>query len=169
MKKLVIVLALTYSGFIYAQTSIESKSINNIVETFQSINEMVLTDTRLNELYFDLSKLIFANEVLFTKTSFYDNTNVSTIYGDNNVFKTTNFLNEQRGKLVRVEIDLSNISSSNRLKSNTQINISIFYKNDLDILTLNYLEVHIRNGLIIYVNELDNTPANASSSYFTEE
>jgi hypothetical protein len=78
-------------------------------------------------------------------------------------------LNEQRDKLVKVKIDLSNISSSNRLKSNTQINISIFYKSDLDILTLNYLEIHIRNGLIIYVNELDNAPANASSSYFTEE
>jgi len=169
MKKLIVILAVAFSGVLNAQTSIETKSVNNIVETFQSIDGMVLTDFRLEQLYSDLSKLSFVDEVLFIKTSFYDNTNVLNTYGNNNIFKTTNFLNDQQDKLVTIEIDLSNITSSDRLKTNTQINISIFYRNDLGELTQNYLEVHIRNGLIIYVNELDNTPADSSSSYFTAE
>ena len=169
MKKLIVILAVAFSGVLNAQTSIETKSVNNIVGTFQSIDGMLLSESKLNQLYLDLSKLTFVDEVLFLKTSFYDNTNVLNTYGNNNVFKTTNFLNEQRDKLVTVEIDLSNITSSDRLKTNTQINISIFYRNDLGELTQNYLEVHIRNGLIIYVNELDNTPADSSSSYFTAE
>ncbi len=169
MKKLVVVLAVAFSGVLNAQSVTETKSINNIVETFQSINGMVLSDSRLNQLYLDLSKLTYVDEVLFLKNSFDDNTNVLNTYGNNNVFKTTNFLSGQRDRLVTVEFDLSNVTSSNRLNTNTQINISIFYRNDLGELTQNYLEVHIRNGLIIYVNELDNTPAEASASYFNAE
>lgn len=169
MKKLVVVLAVAFSGVLNAQSVTETKSVNNIVETFQSINGMVLSDSRLNQLYLDLSKLTYVDEVLFLKNSFDDNTNVLNTYGNNNVFKTTNFLSEQRDRLVTVEFDLSNVTSSNRLNTNTQINISIFYRNDLGELTQNYLEVHIRNGLIIYVNELDNTPAEASASYFNAE
>jgi hypothetical protein len=169
MKKLLLVLAVAFSGVLNAQSVIETKSVNNIVETFQSINGMVLTDFRLEQLYSNLSKLSFVDEVLFIKTSYYDNTNVLNTYGNNNVFKTTNFLNDQQDKLVTIEIDLSNVSSSDRLKTNTQINISIFYRNDLGELTQNYLEIYIRNGLIIYVNELDNTPAASSSSYFIAE
>jgi hypothetical protein len=169
MKKLLLVLAVAFTGVLNAQNVTETKSVNKIVETFQSINGMILSASKLDQLYLDLSKLTFVDEVLFLKTSYFNNTNVLNMYGNNNVFKTTNFLNDQQDKLVTVEIDLSNVTSSNRLKTNTQINISIFYRNDLGELTQNYLEVHIRNGLIIYVNELDNTPAEASASYFNAE
>jgi hypothetical protein len=166
MKKLILVLALAVNGVLNAQSITESKSINNIVETFQSIDGMLLTDSKLNQLYSDLSKLTFIDEVLFLKTSYYDNTNFLNLYGNNNVFKTTNFLSQQTDKLVTVIIDLSNVTSTNRLQSNTKINISIFYRNDLGELTQNYLEIHIRNGSIIYINELDDTPAESSSTYF---
>ena len=169
MKKLLLVLAVAFTGVLNAQNVTETKSVNKIVETFQSINGMILSASKLDQLYLDLSKLTFVDEVLFLKTSYFNNTNVLNMYGNNNVFKTTNFLNDQQDKLVTVEIDLSNVTSSNRLKTNTQINISIFYRNDLGELTQNYLEVHIRNGLIIHVNELDNTPAEASASYFNAE
>ena len=169
MKKLAVVLAVAFNGVLNAQSVFETKLVNNIVETFQSIDEIVLSNSRLDQLYLDLSKLTFVDEVLFIKTSFYANTNVLNIYENNNVFKTTNFLNEQQNKLVIVEIDLSNVTSTNRLKTNTQINISIFYRNDLGKLTQNYLQIHIRNGLIIYINELDNTPVGASDLYFNAD
>ena len=169
MKKLLLVLAVAFIGVVNAQNVTETKSVNNIIETFQSIDRMILSESRLNQLYLDLSRLTFVEEVLFLKTSYFNNTNVLNTYGNNNVFKTTNFLNDQLDKLVTVEIDLSNITSSDRLQSNTQINISIFYRNESGELTQNYLELHIRNGSIIYINELTNTPSDASSSYFIAE
>ena len=169
MKKLLLVLAVAFTGVLNAQNVTETKSVNKIVETFQSINGMILSASNLDQLYSDLSKLTFANDVLFSKTSYFNNTNVLNVYGNNNVFKTTNFLNDQQDRLVTVEIDLSNITSSNRLQSNTQINVSIFYRNDVGALTQNYLELHIRNGAIDYINELTDAPADVSSSYFIAE
>jgi hypothetical protein len=169
MKKLVIVLVLAVNGILNAQTSVESKSVNNIVETFQSIDGMILSSSKLDQLYLDLSKLTFADEVLFIKTSFYDNTNMLNTYGNNNVFKTTNFLNDQQDRIITISIDLSNVTSTNRLQSSTQINISIFYRNNSGNLTQNYVEVHIRNGSINYINELTSAPADSGVEYFIED
>ena len=169
MKKLLLVLAVAVNGILNAQSVTETKSVDKILETFQSIDGMILSSSKLDQLYLDLSKLTFADDVLFSKTSYFNNTNILNVYGNNNIFKTTNFLVDQQDRLVTVDVDLSNVTSSNRLQSNTQINVSIFYRNELGALTQNYLELHIRNGAIDYINELTDTPADSTSSYFIAE
>lgn len=169
MKKLLLVLAVAVNGILNAQIVTETKSVDKIVETFQSIDGMVLSASKLDQLYSDLSKLTFSDDVLFSKTSYFNNTNVLNVYGNNNVFKTTNFLADQQDRLVMVSVDLSNVTSTNRLQSSTQINISIFYRNDLGNLTQNYVEVHIRNGSINYINELTDTLSDSGSAYFIED
>lgn len=159
MKKLVLVLAVAFTGVLNAQNVDETKSINKIVETFKSIDGMLLSTSKLDQLYSDLSELTFVNEVLFQKVSYFDTQNSLNVYGYNNIFKTTNFLNDQKDKLVTVDIDLSNVTSPNRLKTNTQIEISIFYTNDLGALTQNYLSIFIRYGAIIWINEYTDAPA----------
>ncbi len=163
MKKLVLVLAVAFTGVLNAQNVDETKSINKIVETFKSIDGMLLSTSKLDQLYSDLSELTFENEVLFTKVSYFDNQNYLDVYGYNNIFKTTNFLNDQKDKLVTVDIDLSNVTSPNRLKSSTQINISISYTNDLGALTQNHLLIYIRYGVIGWIHEYTDAPADAGS------
>lgn len=169
MKKLLLVLAVAINGILNAQNVTETKSVKKIIEIFQSIDGMILSSSKLDQLYSDLSKLTFANDVLFSKTSYFNNTNILNVYGNNNVFKTTNFLADQQDRLVTVSIDLSNVNSTNRLQSSTQINISIFYRNDSGNLTQNYIEVYIRTGSINYINELTDAPTDSSATYFIED
>jgi hypothetical protein len=157
MKKLVFIFAIAINGIASAQSSQESVTINQIVNTFESLNDMILTDEKLNDLYKSLSELKYNQSVLLTLDE-YNKPETGHVYGNNTLFESTQFMNPGLNKLIRIEIDSSNITSVTRSNSNTQINISIIYRNESQTLVRTILNIHTRSGVIVWVYEMTNAP-----------
>jgi hypothetical protein len=157
MKKLVFIFAIAINGITFAQSTQESATINQIVTTFESLHDMILTDEKLEQLYTELSNLNYNQSVLLTLDE-YDKIESSHIYGNNQLLASTNFMKPGIDQLVKIYIDSSNITSTQRHHSNTQINIFIDYRNESGSIVQTTLNIHMRSGVIVWIYEMTNIP-----------
>jgi hypothetical protein len=157
MKKLFFIFAVALSTVVNAQSDNETITINQIVTSFESINDMILTNDKLNSLYNILSKLDYNHSVLLTLDD-YTRTETQHIYGYNHIFEQDGLINNGLDKLIRISIDSSNIYSNSRSTSNTQINISVTYRNESHDLIRTILNIHMRFGVIVWIYAMTNAP-----------
>ena len=161
MKKLVFIFAIAINGITFAQSTQESATIKQIVATFESLHDMILTDEKLEQLYTELSNLNYNQSVLLTLDE-YSKIESSHIYGNNQLLISTNFIKPGLNKLIRIQIDSSNVSSDTRSSSNTQINISILYRNESHELVQTILNIHMRLGVIVWIYEMTGAPTDVA-------
>lgn len=157
MKKLFLIFAIAVNGIVFSQSNQESVTVKQIVTVFESIDQNILTNDRLNELYVSLAEFKYNQSVLLTLDD-YNKVETQHIYGNSELFKSTSFLKPGLDKLIRIEIDSSNITSETRSNSNTQINISIIYRNESQALVRTILNIHMRSGVIVWIYEMTNAP-----------
>ena len=167
MKKLIVIVAVLVSSIVNAQSSKENSInvVNDVIETFNSIDGMILTKTKLNQFYADLSKISYAKSVLFVENDYYNVDTYTSTYGDNNIFKTTNFLNKRIDKFVKVS---ANVTSANNDSpyDYKQVDVSIFYRNESGDLIQDFLIIQIYYGKVTVVSTLENAPAESNVVLF---
>ena len=157
MKKLIFIVTVAINGIAFSQSEQETKTVNQIVNTFEAVNDIILTEEKLNQLYADLSELSYHYSVLLTLDK-YNEIESKHIYGTTQLLASTDFMKNGIGHAVRIEIDSSNLTSKTRNYSNTQIGVSIMYRNSFGNTIKTILNIHIRSGVIMWIYELTDIP-----------
>jgi hypothetical protein len=167
MKKIIVIFLAFVCEIVCAQSlKGNTADINNIIETFKSIDGMILTETSLNQFYNDISKISYAKSVLFKEDDYYNVDTYSATYGDNNIFKKTNFLNKRIDNFVKVS---TNVSSANNDSpyDYKQVDVSILFRNESGDLIQDFLIIQIYFGKITVLSLLENAPMeNTNNSIF---
>lgn len=157
MKKLIFIVTFAFHGIVLSQSAEETKTVNQIVTAFESLNDMILTDARLDQFYTSISNLSYNHSVLLTIDK-YNEIYSSGIYGDNQLLKSTKFMEPGLDRLIQISIDSTNLTSETRHHSNTQIGISIFYRDSTGSLMKTILNIHMRSGVIVWIYEMTDIP-----------
>jgi hypothetical protein len=158
MKKLIFIVTIAINGIAFSQSEQETKTVNQIVTAFEAVNDMILTDEKLNQLYNDLSELSYHYSVLLTLDK-YNEIESNHIYGTTQLLASTDFMKNGIDHAIRIEIDSTNLTSKTRHHSNTQIGISIIYRNSTGNLVKTILNIHMRFGVIVWIYEMTDIPA----------
>jgi hypothetical protein len=157
MRKFIFLAVLTYNGYVKGQSAEETKTVDQIIAAFTSVDDMILTAERLEQLYTDLSDLNYNHSVLLSLSA-YGVIETANIYGDNQLLPSSEFLKDAMESLIRVSIDSSNLTSETRHHSNTQIGISVCFRKGGGNLIRTNLNIHMRSGVIVWIDEMTGIP-----------
>jgi hypothetical protein len=158
MKKLIFIVTVAINGIAFSQSEQETKTVNQIVNTFEAVNDMILTEEKLNQLYADLSELSYHYSVLLTLDK-YNEIESNHIYGTTQLIASTDFMKNGIGHAVRIEIDSSGMTTESRLSnSSSRIDILIFYRNENGTMMQTNLHFKMRYGIIMWIYEMTDIP-----------
>jgi hypothetical protein len=157
MKKSIFILFISIHRILFSQCPEETKILAQIVTAFETLNEMILTDDKLDQLYIQLSYLNYSDSTLLTIDE-YGVVESRHLYGNKQLLSSENFMKDGISHMVRVSIDSTNLNSKTRHHTNTQINISLICRNDSGLLYKTILNIHMRSGIIVWIYEMDNIP-----------
>lgn len=157
MKKSLFILFISIHRMLFSQCLEETKTVAQIVTAFEALNEMILTDDKLDQLYIQLSNLNYNDSTLLTIDE-YGVIESRHLYGNKQLLSSENFMKDGINHMVRVSIDSTNLNSKTRHHTNTQINIALISRNDSGLLFKTILNMHMRSGIIVWIYEMDNIP-----------